>query len=85
MISSPGCECLGADRSRLELDDHLDDLASGDAQVVPLEIDAPGSDELRLRHVQRQAGGGDQRRDCNDSSRFHVNPAFRKGCGHRLG
>jgi hypothetical protein len=34
----------GRRRSRLELDDHLDDLASGDAQVVPLEIDASGSD-----------------------------------------
>ena len=46
MISSPGCECLGANGSRLELDDHLEDLASGDAQVVPLKIDALGSDLL---------------------------------------
>ena len=41
MISSPGCVCLAEGRrSRRELDDRLDDLASGDAQVVPLEIDA---------------------------------------------
>jgi hypothetical protein len=42
----------GGRRSRRELDDRLDDLASGDAQVVPLEIDAPGSHLLRLRHVE---------------------------------
>jgi hypothetical protein len=35
-------------RSRRELDDRLDDLASGDAQVVPLEIDVPGAYVLRL-------------------------------------
>ena len=52
MRVSRGC------RSRLELDNHLDDLASGNAQVVPLEIDAPGSHLLRLTHVERQAGRG---------------------------
>ena len=46
MISSPGCECRGR-RSRIELDDCLDDLASGDAQVVALQIGTPGSHLLR--------------------------------------
>ena len=41
----------GGDRSRFELDDHLDDFASGDVQVVPLKLDAPASDQLRLRPV----------------------------------
>jgi hypothetical protein len=32
---------------------------------VLLQVDAPGSDWLRLRAVERrQAGCGDQRRDC---------------------
>ena len=76
MISSPGCVCLGAVVPRRELYDRLDDLASGDAQVVPLEIDPSGSHLLRLRQVEREAGCGDQRRDCHDSnhsSRLHVN------------
>jgi hypothetical protein len=39
---------------------------------VPLQIDAPRSRQLRLRHVQRQSACGDQR--CRrDSNRFHVN------------
>ena len=62
----------GRRRSRRELDDRLNYLASGNAQVVPLEIDAPGSHLLRLRPVERQAGCGDQRRDCHESSRLHV-------------
>ena len=54
MISSPGCECRGAVVPGSS-HDHLDYLASGVAQVVPLEIDAPGADLLRLRHLHRQA------------------------------
>ena len=38
----------------VEFDDRLDDLASGDAEIVPLEIDASGSCLLRLRHVQNE-------------------------------
>jgi hypothetical protein len=38
---------------------------------VSLEIDAPGPHLLRLAHVERQASSGDERRDCDDSSRFH--------------
>jgi hypothetical protein len=61
----------GGGRSRRELDDRLDDLASGDAQVVPLEIDAPRSHWLRQRRVEHEAGCGDQCRDCHNASRFH--------------
>ena len=62
MISSPGCVCLGDDRSRVEVDAHLDDLASGDAEIVPLEIGSLDSRLLRLRHVQRQTACDDQQR-----------------------
>jgi hypothetical protein len=31
-------------------------------QVVPLEIDAPGADLLRLRHIKRQTISNDQQR-----------------------
>src|SRR5437867_10038767 len=56
-----------------EIDAHLDVLASGDAQIVPLEIGALNSRLLRPRHVQRQTACGDQRRYRDDSSRhFHV-------------
>ena len=72
MISSPGCVCRGAVVPGAELDDRLDDLASRDAEIVPLEIDAPGAHVLRLPPVERQAGGGDQRRNGHDSSRFHA-------------
>ena len=44
--------------SRVELDDHLDDLASGDAEIVPLEIDALDCRLLRPRHLQRQTASG---------------------------
>ena len=70
MISSPGCVCLGAVVPGAS-STIVWTTASSDAQVVPLEVDAPGSHLLCLRHVERQAGGGDQRRDCHDSSRFH--------------
>src|SRR5207253_6275607 len=55
-----------------EIDAHLDDLASGDAEIVPLEIGALDSRLLRPRHVQRQTACGDQHRYRHDSSRLHV-------------
>ena len=55
MISSPGCECLGAVTPGAIVDARLDDLASGDAEIVPLEVGARDSRLLRPRHVQRQA------------------------------
>jgi hypothetical protein len=64
---------LGKRHSRREFDTHLDDLASRDAEIVPLEIGALDSRLLRPRHVQRQAACGDQRRYRNDMSRFRVN------------
>ena len=39
MISSPGCLCCRTP-PRGDVDAHLDDLASGDAEIVPLEIGA---------------------------------------------
>jgi hypothetical protein len=63
---------LGASTPGGDIDARLDDLASGDAQIVLLEIGALGSRQLRLRHVERQAACDDQRRCRDDSSRFHV-------------
>ena len=71
MISSPGC-CAWATHSRCEFDAHLDDLASGDTEIVPLEIGALDSRRLRLRYMQRQTACENQRRYRYDSSRFHV-------------
>ena len=52
----------GGRHSRVEFDDGLDDLASRDAQIVPLEIDAPGSRELRLSRLKSQGARDDDRR-----------------------
>jgi hypothetical protein len=53
---------LGGRIARFELDARLDDLASGDAQIAPLEIGALESRLLRPRHVQRQTAPEDQHR-----------------------
>jgi hypothetical protein len=53
---------LGKRHSRREFDTHLDDLASRDAEIVPLEVVARDSRLLRPRHVQRQAAADDQHR-----------------------
>ena len=50
---------LGGDHPGGKIDAHLDDLASGDAQIVPLEIGALDSRQLRPRHVQRQTAYDD--------------------------
>src|SRR5271157_4179775 len=63
---------LGELHSRVELHARLDDLASGDAEIVPLEIGALDSRLLRPRYVQRQTASNDQHRYCHASSRFHV-------------
>jgi hypothetical protein len=54
------------------ISDPEDDLASGDAEIVPLQIGALDSRLLRQRDVQRQTASDDQRRDCRDSYRLHV-------------
>ena len=72
MISSPGCVCLGA-------------VVPGASSTIVWTTSRPvtlrscrwrsmrrASHLLRLTHVERQAGCGDQGRDCHDSSRFHV-------------
>src|SRR6185312_2389911 len=64
---------LGKRHSRREFDTHLDDLASRDTEIVPLEIGALDSLLLRQRHVQRQTACYHQHRYRHDSSRFHVN------------
>jgi hypothetical protein len=73
---------LGGDQPGREVDAHLDDLAPRGAQVVPHEISALESGELRLRHVQSKAAYDNQQRYCHDSSRVHVNvlslPILRK-------
>src|SRR5262245_39782357 len=63
---------LGKRHSRVEVDAHLDDLAAGDAEIVPLEVGAFDSRLLRRRYVQHQTAGDDHRRYRHDSSRFHV-------------
>jgi hypothetical protein len=45
-----------------EIDAHLDDLASRDAQIVPLQLGALDSRLLRLRRVQHQAASDDYNR-----------------------
>ena len=76
MISSPGCVCLGDDISRVEVDAHLDDLASGGAEIVPLQVGSFGSRLLRLRHVQRQTASDDQHRYRHDSRLFSCGSAL---------
>ena len=52
----------GGRHPSVDFDDRLDDLASGDAEIVPLEIDAFDSCRLRPRHVQNQTARDDDRR-----------------------
>src|SRR5882724_5619912 len=59
-------------RSLGEIDACLDDLESGSAEIVPLQIGALGARLLRQRYVQRQTATDDQRRCRRDPSRFHV-------------
>src|SRR5262245_57841328 len=66
--------------SRVEVDSHLDDLASGDAEIVPLEIGAFDSRLLRRGHLQHHTADDHQRRDRHDSSRFHVDPPDANYC-----
>jgi len=64
---------LGGDNSRVKVDAQLDDLASGNAEIMPLQVSSFGSRLLRLRHVQRQTASDDQHRYYRyNSSRFHV-------------
>ena len=56
----------------VELDAHLDDLASRSGKIVPLEIGAPDARLLRPRHVQRYARPDDECRQRDGSCRLHV-------------
>src|SRR5262245_62213012 len=71
MISSPGCVCIGA-TYRIEVNAYLHDLASGCAEVVPLQVGAFGSRLLSPRHVRSKAASGDQHRERHDHSLSHV-------------
>jgi hypothetical protein len=55
-----------------KIDAHLDDLASGDAEIVPQEIGALDSRLLHLRRVQCETACDQQHSLRNDSRRFHV-------------
>src|SRR5215213_8517863 len=68
---------LAERRSRVEVDAHLDDLASGNAEIVPLKLGALDSRLLRPRHAQRQTASYDQHRYRQDSLRFHGDPLLR--------
>jgi hypothetical protein len=59
--------------SRAEVDAHLDDLASGDAEIVLLEIGTVDSRLLRSRHVHAQTGSNDDCCDRNALRSLHVN------------
>src|SRR5262245_15795064 len=66
----------GGRHTRAELDEHLDDLASGGAEIVAQQIGALDIAQtylISLRRGQGQAGGDEQRRSCRDDAmRFHV-------------
>src|ERR1700694_1527828 len=61
--------------SRSKVDAHLDGLASGDAEIVPLQVGPLDSRLLSLRYVQRQNASDDQRRYRHDSHGLHLNTA----------
>src|SRR3954466_13840771 len=59
--------------SRAEVDAHLDDLASGDAEILLLEIGTFDSRLLRSRRVHAQTGSDDDCCHRNPVRSFHVN------------
>src|SRR4029453_777274 len=63
---------FGGHHARVDVNAHLDDPASGDAKIVPLEIGARDARLLRPRHVQRQTASDEQHRYRHDACRLHV-------------
>jgi hypothetical protein len=61
----------GSDIPRVEVDAHLDDLASGRAEIVPLQVGSFGSRLLSPCHVQRESACDDQHRCRDDSNHLH--------------
>jgi hypothetical protein len=57
---------MGGDVSRVEVDAHLDDLAPGSAEIMPLQVGALCSGLLRLRRERRQPACDDERCCCQD-------------------
>jgi hypothetical protein len=70
-------------RSRAKVDPHLYDPASGDAEIVPLELGALDALLLRRRQVQRQTTHDEQRHHGRDSRRLHVDLPFLTGTRRR--
>ena len=64
MISSPGCVCFGEGHAQVNVDPHLDDLASGSAEIVPLQVGSLDPRHRRLllspRRMLRQNACNDQ-------------------------
>src|SRR5260370_4200404 len=56
-----------------KIDAHLDGLASGGAEIVPLQVGTLDARLLRLRRRQRQTACDNQRRQSHASNRLHVN------------
>jgi len=65
---------LAERRAGSEIDECLYDFASGDAQIVPLEIGALDTGLLRQRGRQRNATSNEQQRHGDDTRRFHTAP-----------
>src|SRR2546427_11457782 len=61
----------GGQRSLVEVDAHLDDLASGDAKIVLQQVAPPDSRRLRPRRLHRQSASADQHHYRHGSYRFH--------------
>src|SRR5215470_2674639 len=57
--------------ARVDVDAHLDGLASGHAEIVPLQVGSLDSRLLRPRHRQRKDACGDQRRYRNGPRHLH--------------
>jgi hypothetical protein len=68
-----------------ELDAHLDDLASGVAEIVPLEVGPFDARLLGWRRGQHEAASDDQCRYSRDMYRFHMTLRFlsSRPPGHR--
>ena len=71
--------------SGLEIDAHLDDLTSGHAEIVTLQLGALDSCLLRLDDAQRHGTCEEEYRYGNDSNRCRVNllAAFTTGAQTR--
>src|SRR5215207_826102 len=70
------------DVSRVEIDAYLDDLASGNGEIVALQVGSFGSRLLQRRAFCRQTGSDDQHHYRPQSRRFHVESSSPNGAGN---